>query len=117
MKPMRPLPYADARWFKLLQAAVQAPSSITAVAAKLGYGRPAISQVINGIYAGKPDKIAAKVMELMDRWECPYLNTEIVAEDCRSVHTGPTPSHDPARLAQRRVCRTCKHNSKGESHA
>lgn len=111
MTPIRPLPYADARWFQLLKAAIEAEgSNITIVARKLGYGRPAISQVVNGIYAGKPDKIAAKVMELMDRWGCPYLNTEIVAEDCRAVHSGPTPSHDPARLAQRRVCRTCKHN-------
>jgi hypothetical protein len=120
IKPARTLPYANERWFQLLQQAV-AESSTAAVARRLSagyarpYGRPAISQVMNGIYAGKTDKIAARVLEVLDRWSCPYLNTEISAEDCRAVHGGETPSHDPARLAQRRVCRTCKHNNTGGS--
>ena len=108
MKTERNLPYREERWFQLLQQAIE-ESSATAVAARLGYSRPAISQIMNGIYIGKPDKIAARVMELMDRWMCPYLNTDISGEDCRAVHTGETPSHDPARLAHRRMCRTCTH--------
>lgn len=104
----RNLPYKDERWFQLLQQAVH-ETSVTAVAKKLGYCRPAISQIMNGIYIGKPDKIAACVLALYDRWPCPYLNTDISAEDCRDVHTGETPSHDPARLSHRRVCRTCNH--------
>lgn len=115
----REIPYAGERWFQLLTRAV-AESSVTAVAARLShgyerkYGRPAISQVLNGIYAAKTDKIAARVLEVLDRWECPYLQTEIVAEDCKEIHSGPTPHHDPARLAQRRVCRTCKHSNGGQ---
>jgi len=117
----RPIPYAGERWYQLLQRAV-AESSVTAVATRLSagyarqYGRPAISQVLNGIYAAKTDKIAARILEVLDRWECPYLQSEIVAEDCRAVHSSPTPSHDPARLAQRQVCRTCKHNTREEKH-
>lgn len=114
MNNTRTLPYQNERWFKLLEQAI-AESSITAVAKRLStgfsqaYSRPTISQIVNGIYLGKPDKIAARVMAVFDRWECPYLNTEITAEDCRSVHAGDTPSHDPARLAQRRMCKTCIH--------
>ncbi|MDD5391167.1 MAG: hypothetical protein PHD37_17660 [Gallionellaceae bacterium] len=104
----REVPYKNERWFLLLKQAV-ADSSVTAVAAKIGYGRPAVSQVLNGIYLGKPDKIAACVMALFDRWQCPYLNTVITGEECRAVHACPTPSHDPARLSQRRMCKTCKH--------
>lgn len=110
----RVLPYKDERWFKLLEEAI-ADSSVTAVAKRLSawggrpYSRPTISQIINGIYIGKPDKIAARVLEVLDRWQCPYLNTDITAEDCKAVHAGETPSHDPAQLAHRRVCRTCKH--------
>jgi hypothetical protein len=108
----RTLPYMQERWFKLLQEAI-AQSSITAVAAKLGYGRSRISQVMNGLMLNaKPDKIAARVLDVLDRWECPYLNTEIVAAECRSIHAGDTPSHNPALLAHRRVCRTCAHNNK-----
>lgn len=103
-------PYMQERWFKCLKGAVSG-SSITDVAAKLGYGRPRISQVINGLMVGaKTDKVAKRVLEVFDRWQCPYLNAEIVAEECRSIHAGDTPSHDPAKLAQRRFCRTCEHN-------
>lgn len=113
----RVIPYKGERWFQLLSQAVE-ESSTTAVAARLSagytktYSRPAISQIMNGIYLGKPDKIAARVMEVLDRWPCPYLNTDITAEDCRAVHTGETPSHDPARLSHRRVCRTCTRKEK-----
>lgn len=111
-------PYEQERWFQLLSQAV-AESTVTSVAKRLSagyakpYSRPAISQIMNGIYIGKPDRIAARVLEVMDRWNCPYLNSDISAEDCRAVHSGATPSHDPARLAHRRVCRTCTHNNQG----
>lgn len=104
--------YRGERWFQLLEQAVAA-SGKSAVAKRLSegyaktYSRPAISQIMNGIYRGKPDRIAARVLEVMDRWTCPYLNADISVEECRAVHTGETPSHDPARLAHRRVCRTC----------
>ena len=106
----REIPYTNERWFQLLKAACDAEgSSITAVAARLGYGRPRISQVLNGIGLAKPDEVAKAVMKLYDKWECPYLNTEIAGEDCHAVHSGPTPSHDPARLAHRRMCKSCNH--------
>lgn len=109
------LAYREERWFKLLSQAV-AESTVTNVAKRLSagysrtYSRPAISQIMNGIYRGKPDHIATRVIAVLDRWNCPYLNSDISAEDCRAVHSGETPSHDPARLAHRRVCRTCTHN-------
>lgn len=115
MKQPRDLPYKDERWFRLLQQAVD-ESTVTAVAKRLSdgyekvYSRPALSQILNGIYKGKPDKIAARVLKVLDRWTCPYLNAEIAAEACRAVYTGSTPSHDPAQLANRRVCRSCAHN-------
>lgn len=121
MNAERKQPYMDKRWFKLLTQAVE-ETSITAVAKRLSagfdrtYSRPTISQILNGIYLGKPDRIAARVLEVMDRWPCPYLNTEITAEDCRAVHSGETPSHDPARLAHRRMCRSCSHKESTTKH-
>jgi len=106
------LPYENERWFLLLRREVKA-STVTAVAVRLGYKRARLSQVMNGLMPNaRPDKIAARVLEMFDRWTCPYLNAEIVAEECRSIHAGATPSHDPARLAHRRVCRSCEHNRK-----
>ena len=110
----RNLGYKDERWFKLLLQAVD-ETSVTTVAARLsaGYDRPysraAISQIIHGLYIARPDKIAERVMKLFDRWPCPYLNTDISGEDCRDTRSGPTPSHNPAALAHRRMCKTCQH--------
>lgn len=108
--PDRVIPYADERWYQLLHQACE-ESSITAVAARLGYKRARISQVINGIVVGnaKPDNVAARVIDILDARHCPYLNTAISPEDCRAMHAGETPSHNPAHLAHRRMCRTCQH--------
>lgn len=108
----RVIPYANERWYLLLDAAVK-ESGVTSVAARIGYQRSRISQVIHGLSLAKPDKVAARVLELFDRWPCPYLNAEIVAEECRSIYGGETPSHNPALLAHRRSCRACTHNTQG----
>lgn len=114
MHRLRGLPYKEERWFALLQEAVT-ENGVTATATRLStgfakpYSRPAISQIMNGIYRGKQDAIAARVLEVLDRWPCPYLNADISAADCHAVHAAPTPSHDPSRLAHRRACRTCSH--------
>ena len=116
----RQLPYQDERWFQLLQQAVK-DSGVQGAANRLSagfaktYSRPTISQIIHGIYLGKPDRIAERVMAVLDKWPCPYMNTEITGEECRAVHSGPTPSHDPAKLAHRRMCRTCIHKEGGKS--
>jgi hypothetical protein len=114
MSAPRDIPYANEHWYLVLADAIKA-SSVQAVADRLGYGRARISQVKNGLMLNvDPKPVADKVLALLDRWHCPYLNTDIVGHECREVHTGPTPSHDPAKLAQRRICRTCKHNTKGD---
>jgi hypothetical protein len=120
MSGVENLRYKDERWFQLLLQAVK-ESGVQGTANRLSagfektYSRPTISQIIHGIYLGKPDKIAARVMAVLDKWPCPYMNTDISGEDCRAVYSGETPSHDPARLAHRRMCRTCKHNEGGKS--
>lgn len=107
--------YQNERWFQLMADAVKATSK-QSVADRIGVSRTAISLIINGKYPADTKHIAEKVMVLLDRWHCPYLGTDITAEDCSSTHSGSTPSHDPARLAHRRMCRTCDHNQQGQHH-
>ena len=119
MSAVENLPYKDERWFQLLQQSVK-DCGVTGTAKRLSagfdrpYSRPTISQIMHGIYMGKPDKIAERVMAVLDKWPCPYMNTDITGEDCRAVHSGETPSHDPARLAHRRMCRTCNRKEGGK---
>ena len=102
--------YKNERWFQVLLEAVETHGSKYAVSKLLGVSRSQVSTVINGPYKASTKHIASKVMAILDRWHCPYLNADITAEDCKSVYSGETPSHDPARLAHRRMCWTCSHN-------
>jgi hypothetical protein len=111
--------YKNEPWFRVLTGAVEAYNraspngrgGVNSVAEQLGVSRSQVSSVINGPYGASTDHLAKKVMAILDRWHCPYLNTDITAEECRGVHTGQTPSHDPMRLAHRRMCRTCDRNT------
>lgn len=106
--------YKNERWFKVLLDSVATYGSKKAVSERLGISRSQVSSVINGPYKADTKHIAAKVMAILDRWHCPYLGADITAEECFSIHSGPTPSHDPARLAHRRMCRTCQHNQSNQ---
>lgn len=107
--------YQNERWYQLLRDSVNATSN-DAVAQKLGISRTTVSLVVRGKYPADTKRIAAIVLSALDRWHCPYLNTDITAEDCAAARSGPTPSHDPMRLAHRRMCRTCNHNTQNETN-
>lgn len=106
--------YTQERWFRLLREAADS-TSITGVALRIGMSRAAVSLVLSGKYPADPVRLAGRVMAVLDRWPCPYLGADISADDCRAVHACATPSHDPARLAHRRVCRSCIHKTQGET--
>ncbi|MEO6430946.1 MAG: hypothetical protein ABIO50_04225 [Nitrosospira sp.] len=103
--------YTGERWFKLMADEVMATSQ-QSVGNRIGKSRTAISLVLSGKYPADTRHVAAKVLAVFDRWHCPYLGADITAQDCFNIYSGPTPSHDPARLAHRRMCRTCIHKQK-----
>ncbi|OGB74886.1 MAG: hypothetical protein A2496_23840 [Burkholderiales bacterium RIFOXYC12_FULL_60_6] len=116
---IRDVSYRGERWFKLLEQAV-GESGKSNVAKRLSngfeksYGRSAISQIMHGIYRGKPTLIAERVMLVLDRRSCPYLGTQVEAAYCHETNTGPTPTWDPSALAQRRMCQKCEHKPEGD---
>ncbi|MXS82243.1 helix-turn-helix domain-containing protein [Nitrosomonas oligotropha] len=111
--------YQNEHWFKVLLNAVDTFNSQSwngkggkkKVADMLGLSRPTISQIMNGKYLASPGRVAKKVLDVLTRVHCPYLNAEITAQECLDIRSGETPSHDPMRLAHRRMCRTCSHNT------
>jgi len=102
--------YQQERWFELLAEAV-AKSNKNMVAQQIGMSRTAISLVMSGKYTASTKRVAIKVLAALDRWACPYLGADITSDACNAVHAGATPSHDPAQLAHRRMCRSCQHNT------
>lgn len=110
--------YMNERWFSLLADAVaRNPNGRAGVSVRLGagFGRSMISLVLAGKYKSPVGKLSKRVLEVFDRYPCPYLGTDIAAEVCREVNSGPEPVWDPAAMDQRDRCQTCRHKPKGDA--
>lgn len=90
-------------------------SDNAAVAQKLGYTRAAVSCVRRGVYAGNPDKLLTKALEVYDLIDCPHTRRGITPDDCRAAWDMPrAPSHNPLKMELWRACQSCAH--KGGRH-
>jgi len=97
----------------LAQAAVQQRGGINAAAkvcAAAGFrvGRTLFSRYLSNDLTSVAN-IEAAIVACFDRYPCPYLGRDIVAEHCREANAGPVPTWDPSALDQRRCCQTCPH--------
>lgn len=101
-------------WMKLLIDAIQQSGrgGKAEVARKLGVSRPTISQICNGNYGAKTDRVAKKVLEIFGRINCPHLGTEITQEQCRNNHDRAAPTSSPREMKHWRACQACIHNTK-----
>lgn len=114
-------PYMGERWFALLAQAVQDdPRGKAGVVLRLQaagaakISRAQLSLVLNGRYPASTQRLAAKVLALLDRHPCPYLGSEVGIDHCREINAGPAPTWDPAALDNRRICQGCAHKPQGE---
>lgn len=95
-------------WLEILKHAVDAPdSSMGKVAEKLGCSRTAISLVLAGKYPAKTDKMAARVMQVYGRVQCPFLLKEISGKECHDFHTKDAPTSSPFAMRHWRACQNC----------
>lgn len=93
-------------WLDLLETAI-AQDGLTAVAVRLGYAKSSISLARHGRYAGSTAHIAARVLEVYGRWECPHLRQILTASECRSFANRPTPTSNPHALRHWASCQQC----------
>lgn len=103
-------------WFDLLKKAV-AESNITQVAAKLDVSRTTISLVLDSKYQAKTDKVAARVMEVYSRLDCPHMKTSIGQKECSQYRNRSVPTSSPRAMQHWRACQSCEIGirlSKGE---
>lgn len=97
-------------WFDTLCTAIDTdPRGITGVAEQLGYSRPAISRVLSGTY-GSTDKIAAAVLEIYARIDCPHLLTSLAQQTCRDYAARSYRAITAAEVPHWRACKKCPHN-------
>jgi len=108
-----------ANWMALLAGAVEAdPRGITGVAERIGFSRPAISQVLSGSYGvtderpdgADPARIAAAVMDHYDLPLCPLAGgVEIPRATCRRKALRPQPFGGRVILADWHTCQACQY--------
>lgn len=114
--------YMSERWYTLLdQAVAEHPDGCAGVAERLRragevrVSRTQLSLVIAGKYPARTERLAAKVLAVLDRRSCPYLGAEVDLPHCVEVNRGPAPTWDPAALDNRRICQTCPHRPNSPS--
>lgn len=97
---------------ELVREAMARHGSITAVAAKLGYSRTALSLAISGRYrANSLERLEAAIADAFEgQIACPHLKADISSTVCRDYREQPIPTHDPRALRHWQACRFCTHN-------
>lgn len=103
-------PYANARWFQLLEAACD-KYGVNKVSAMLGYSNhTGTSQVLHGKYAGKTDRFAERVLKAFDVVVCPHTGREMPVTECRSTRMARAPLNNPMKMGHWRACQQCPNN-------
>ena len=95
-----------ADWRTLL-AAEAARTSIAATARRLGYSRTAVSLALAGKYPGNTKTLAAVVLEVLGRVDCPCLDRPVTPAWCAATARGPVPTGSPFALRLWRACQAC----------
>ncbi len=102
-------------WLAVLnQEAAQ--TSIAAAARKLGYSRTAVSLALAGKYPGDTAKLAARVLAVLGRVECPHLGFAVTPTRCADA-SGVMPTSSPGDLRLWRACQACPNKPHAEKEA
>jgi hypothetical protein len=96
------------RWLELLRQAIAAdPRGIAGVAEAIGVARATLSLVANDKYPAKTDKVAAKVLAVYDRLDCPHTGEALTRATCQLMATRAAPTSSPRDMRHWRACQTC----------
>jgi len=97
-------------WVLRLAAEADA-TSLAQAAARIGYGKPAVSAVLSASYAAGTAKIEAAVIQILGApLSCPVLG-QIDANRCRAEQDQPFRPHAPLARLLRSSCRSCPHRT------
>lgn len=98
------------QWLELLASAVEAdPRGKAGVADRLDISRTAVSLVLSGKYQAKTDRIAARVVDIYARVDCPALGEAIPHGACGAHALRAAPINNPREMRHWRQCQACQH--------
>lgn len=100
-------------WKILLAQVIDAdPRGIAGVAEAIGLSRTTLSLVAADKYPARTDKVAAKIVAVYDRHDCPHLGESITRALCREHANRPAPTSSPRDMRFWRACQSCAHKTK-----
>ena len=102
---------------QLIDEQIQAGKSQTAIAAEIGYSRPAISQYLAGDYGAAVRKIEAAIVRRYDRRICPDDGQEKTPEHCARIALRPRPYGFPDAENLWVTCQSCPHKPEAAAPA
>lgn len=100
-------------WIDVLRNAITA-SSQAKVAKLLGYSHTTVSLVLSGKYAGKTDRVAARVMHVFGQVKCKHTAEAISLTVCLQFAARRAPLNNPQLLSHWRTCQSCPNRPTGK---
>lgn len=83
--------------------------SYAEIARRIKYARPSLSLALSGNYTGDTKTIAQAYVDYRKQVMCPYVESTVSRQYCRTHALADAPTHNPAALRHWRACQGCKH--------
>ena len=103
MSPANELEY----WKQLVEQRKEPLGSLQKVADELGYSRTSLSLALRDKYIGSTERLIKKVLAVLGKIECPYLQHEISSIDCQKYKERDAPTQNPVEMRHWRACQSC----------
>lgn len=88
--------------------------SYAEIARRIKYKRPSLSLALSGNYTGSTKTIGEAYVNYRKQVLCPYVESTVSRQYCRSHALTHAPTHNPAALRHWRACQGCEHKPEGE---
>ena len=108
---MSPVDTPAPAWRDALNAAIATdPAGKQGVALRLGVSRPYVSRITTGHIPQASAKFIARVVEVYQRVDCPYLDHSLSPQECRRYAGRSYAAIAQPEVAHWRACRACPQN-------
>ncbi len=105
--------FKDARWWQLIDKAVEEGQPLAEVARKMGVSRVYVTRVRSGSIAKPPEKFVARVLAAFDVVNCPHLKEPLAPNVCAKHATASYASlSSPQQVMHWSACQKCAHHPK-----
>lgn len=94
-------------WKQLVLNRKEQLGSLQKVANELGYSRTGLSLALRDKYVGSTVRLVKKVLAVLGKIECPYLQHEISSLDCQKHKERDAPTQNPVEMRHWRACQLC----------